>query len=181
MPRLFTGVAVPSQVEGELELMSCGIRGARWEPREKLHLTIAFIGEVDGGTARDVQLALDELRHPAFTCQLAGCGVFPPRGPARILWVGVDDRQPLAALHDAVSGALSRVGVETERRRYHAHVTLARLDRPNPAQLAEWIGAHNLYRSQPFEVDALRLYSSILAPAGSKYRVEAVFHFAASV
>ncbi len=175
MPRLFIGLDLPELVDQQLEMMHGGLPGARWEGRDKLHLTVTFIGDVDGGLARGVVDALAELRAPAFELELAGVGVFPPRGKPRVLWVGVREAEPVRELKRRVDRLLTPLGIELERRKYTPHVTLARLKRTPARRVAEYIQAHALYSCLPFRVDAVRLYSSVLSRSGSKYRVEAAF------
>ena len=55
MPRLFIAVDLPESMKENLELMSFGIPGAKWVPLEQLHLTVRFIGEVDGVLYGDIK------------------------------------------------------------------------------------------------------------------------------
>ena len=49
--RLFVALPIPDAVAQRLMLMQGGVPGARWQSREQLHLTLRFIGEVDGRDA----------------------------------------------------------------------------------------------------------------------------------
>lgn len=175
MPRLFVGIELPIVVAEHLALLAGGIPGARWQGPEKLHLTLRFIGEVDGGTAREISTALERVREPRFEMVLTGMGHFPPRGQPRSVWVGVGDPEPVAELHAKVDAALARAGIEPDRRKFAAHVTLARLVRSPSRKVAAFLAQHNLFRSAPFEVQHFSLFSSVLSPGGSKYRVEQRF------
>jgi len=53
MPRLFTGVEIPREVADSLALLRGGLPGARWVDPENYHLTLRFIGDVDGLIARE--------------------------------------------------------------------------------------------------------------------------------
>ena len=52
--RLFVALAIPDSVAQTMFLIQSGIQGARWQTREQLHLTLRFIGEVDGRDANDI-------------------------------------------------------------------------------------------------------------------------------
>jgi RNA 2',3'-cyclic 3'-phosphodiesterase len=170
--RLFLGIDLPAEIEDHLALVGGGIPRARWEEREKLHVTLRFIGEVDGGTKRRIEDALEEVRHPPFSLAVAGVGFFPPGGKPRILWAGIDGAAPLHELHARIERALLAVGVPSEGRKYSPHVTLARLhDSPKP-KVIEFLQHHALLRTSPWPVRAFQLYSSVLSPGGSKYRIE---------
>ncbi len=175
MPRVFIGIDLPDSVDRALELMAGGIPGARWEPAEKLHVTLRFLGDLDKPTVKRVADALDDVDHPWFALGLRGVGVFPLRGPPRILWAGIDDPEPVSSLRRAIDRALSPLGLETEHRKYHPHATLARLKRAPERRVAEYIIEHALFSTPTFPVTAFQLYSSVLAPRGSKYTIEAEF------
>ena len=58
MMRLFVALALPDVVAASLELIQAGVPGARWQTREQMHLTLRFIGEVDGRDAASIDDAL---------------------------------------------------------------------------------------------------------------------------
>lgn len=170
MHRLFVAIRPPAAVrEPLLDLME-GVRGARWQDEEQLHLTLRFVGEVDRHQAEDVAAALGTIHHPRFEIALAGIGSFDRRGQPTHLWVGVAPHDPLKTLHNKVDQALAHAGVEPDRRAYLPHITIARLNRatgPVDALLA----AHGGITSAPFMVDDFRLYESDLAADGAIYSV----------
>lgn len=170
--RLFVGIDLPAEIEDHLGLVGGGIPHARWEERDKLHVTMRFVGEVDGGTKRRLEDALDSVRHPPFSLAVAGVGVFPPGGKPRILWAGLDDPAPVLELHGRIERAVQRVGLPPEGRKFTPHVTLARLHGSPRTKVIEFLQHHALLRTVSFEVRAFQLYSSVLSPRGSKYRVE---------
>jgi 2'-5' RNA ligase len=102
---------------------------ARWVPPDNLHLTVRFIGHVDDSRAPAVIEALiPTLELPPFDIEFGGCGVFPPSGPPRVLWIGLTQGLPsLASMHDAFNDRLRRLGYEPEDRPFSAHLTLARI------------------------------------------------------
>lgn len=175
MPRLFLGLDMPPGVDAHLELMSSGVPNARWEGRDKFHLTLLYIGEVDGRVHREIVDALTGLRSPPFELTLKGVGVFPPRGDPTSLWAGIADPGPVTLLRQRVEARLRHVDYEHDKRKFAPHVTLARVgDSPVDAIVA-YMSDHVLFRSETFVVDQLNLYSSIRTPKGSHYRIEAGF------
>ncbi|MCR9160357.1 MAG: RNA 2',3'-cyclic phosphodiesterase [Nannocystaceae bacterium] len=173
--RLFVGIAMPPLLAQQLVLLGGGIEGARWEPAEKLHLTLRFVGDVDGGMRAALDTALRSVRGERFSLTLRGCGHFPPRGEPRALWVGLEDSPPLRALQQSIEAALREAGFEPDTRNFAPHVTLARLRRANAKKLAGWLSSHALWDAPPFSVEAFTLFSSILGPGGSKYTPEATY------
>ena len=84
--RLFVALAIPDSVAQGLLLLQGGVPGARWQAREQLHLTLRFIGEVDGSNARALDDALAAIDAPALDLQLHGAGQFGNTG--RNMFVG---------------------------------------------------------------------------------------------
>lgn len=175
MARLFLGLDLPPEVDLHLELMSTGVPGARWEGRDKFHLTLLYLGEVDGRVQREVIDALTGLRCAPFDMTLKGVGFFPPRGDPTSLWAGVADPGPVIALRQRIDARLRGVDVTPDTRKFIPHVTLARTaDSPVEAIVA-YSSDHVLFRSETFRVEELFLYSSVRTSKGSHYRREAGF------
>jgi 2'-5' RNA ligase len=174
MIRLFVALALPdSVVEGLMQLQS-GVPGARWSTREQLHLTLRFIGEVDGRDAAAIDDALASIRAPRFALELKGVGEFGGKNP-RALWTGVRDEAPVSHLQRKIESAVQRVGLPPEERKFSPHVTLARLRGAPRERVITFLAAHALYTSAPFDVNTFILYSSTLTPKGSLYRPERAY------
>ena len=56
MYRLFVAIDLPPEIKKELGKICFGLPGAKWVPADQLHLTLRFIGEVDGGLSKDISL-----------------------------------------------------------------------------------------------------------------------------
>ena len=166
MPRLFIAVDLPETIRENLESMSFGIPGAKWVSPEQLHLTVRFIGDVDGALFRDIKNILDEVNLASFSLQLKGVGYFPPRGAPRVLWVGLEKSEPLQLLRKKIDARLLRVRVEPEGRKFSPHITLARLKNSPVQKIANFLSGNGLFSQEPFQVEDFKLYSSILSPKG---------------
>ena len=174
MPRLFTALDVPDDIAQSLLLLQAGVPGARWQTREQLHLTLRFIGDVDGRDAAIVHDALSGIEAPPFMLELHGTGAFGGRQP-HALWAGVRPNEALLHLQRKIETALQRAGLPADKQRYSPHVTLARLKDAPVAKVMEYLSAHALYTSRPFAVSGYVLYSSVLTSDGSKYRAEEAY------
>lgn len=154
-------------------MIACGLPGARWASPDQLHLTLHFIGEVDGAVLRQLREMLAQISCPAFQIDLQGVGVFPLRGKnPHTLWVGVEKSAQLLSLYDQVASALLAVGSEPEQRKYAPHVTLARLKNTPVKRLDEFIGLHMPLFIPDIRVTRFRLYRSVLGAKGAKHYVE---------
>ena len=173
MRRLFVAIGLPDQPIDTLISLEGNISGARWLRREAMHLTLAFIGDVHAFEENRVDEALRTVHGEPLSLRLKGVGHFPPRGRPRVLWAGLADNEGLAQLQERVVRSLRAAGFRIEKRRFHPHVTLARLRGPSAPRVADFLQAHSLFDSEPFKVDAFHLYSSELRPEGARYAVEA--------
>jgi 2'-5' RNA ligase len=104
-----------------------GIRGRPTHP-EDLHVTLVFLGAVDPDRRGCAERAADSVTGPGFDLPIDRIGHWPR---PRILWCGCEQTPaPLLGLVSALRRSLLGCGFEPERRRYAAHVTLARNARP---------------------------------------------------
>ena len=175
MLRLFVALPLPPEVRTRLTLLGGGVPGARWMPPESLHLTIRFIGEVDGGTAQDIAEALDGIDASPFALTLTGIDTFGQGEAARVLWVGVEREPALLELRERVESALRFAGIAPDAQKYIPHVTLARLKKPSVGALMRQIAANSPLRLGPVAFDRFILYSSWSQAEGPFYREEAVY------
>ena len=172
--RLFAGIALPDEVAQSLAALQAGVPGARWQTREQPHLTLRFIGEVDGRDRVAIDDALALISAPAFSLELKGVGSFGGRRP-HALWAGVAANDALLHLQRKIESALQRIGLEADGRKYTPHVSLAKLKGTQNGHVVDFLTDHALYASVPFAVNGFILYSSLLTPNGSIYRAEKAF------
>ena len=179
MIRLFVALSLPAEVRQRLEGLRGGIPGARWQSAAQMHLTLRFVGEVDGAAFGEIGHALADIRAEAFTLTLDGVGRFPPRGRARIVWAGVVPNPALTRLRERTEAAIAGLGFPPDGRNFAPHVTLARLSSPVPAhRLQDFMSYHGPYTSGPFPVRSFELFSSHLGAGGAHYAVEASYPLA---
>ena len=169
--RLFVALPLPAPVAQSIMLIQGGVPGARWQTREQLHLTLRFIGEVEGRDAAMLDDALAAIEAPSFTLQLHGVGQFGNKQP-HSLWVSVRKCEALEHLQRKVDTAIRRVGQPQDAHKFTPHVTVARLRNPEGPKLIEWLTHNALFTSAEFPVPAFLLYSSRLTSDGSVYAIE---------
>lgn len=170
--RLFVAIPLPEDVQERLSLLCSGIAAARWVEPENMHLTLRFLGEVDGGQAADVDSALGGIKVPAFDLNLNGIGQFGDGRKVRTLWVGVEPHELLMRLQTKVENAVQRAGLPPEGRKYKPHITLARFKSNPGPKLGRYLCENSLFRLGPIPVNDFALYSSFLSPKGAIHRVE---------
>ncbi len=176
--RLFVGIDLPWELRERLAALCSSLPGARWVPRENLHLTLRFVGEVTPNQAEEVDLALGTMRGKRFPLTVTGIGTHDKAGRPVALWAGVERSPGLEHLQSKIETALQRAGLPAEKRRFLPHITLAKLDVAAEAKLGLFVQTHNLFRAGPFEIGHITLFSSQLGKEASVYTAEVEYPLA---
>src|SRR5665647_400933 len=156
MPRLFTGVEIPSDIAQALDLLRGGLPGARWISTENYHLTLRFIGDVDDMIAHEVASLLGRVKRGAFELHLEGLTSFGGRKPRAVV-ATVAPEQALLDVQAEHERLMQRIGLAPEGRKYLPHVTLERLRSSSNRDVAEYLSARGLFRTASFPVSRLSL------------------------
>jgi 2'-5' RNA ligase len=162
MPRLFVALVPPPSVRTELTALSAPLQGVRWTPEDNIHLTMRFIGETDGAQTDRFLESLARVHVEPFILPVGGVGLFPTRGPAKVLWAGVGrGHTRLYQLRKQVDEALLAVDTGLPMPGFHPHFTLGRLDEHHePKALAHFLERHKTFEGPPFRIAEFHLMAS---------------------
>lgn len=174
MIRLFTALALPDLIAERLQPLQRGLEGARWIEREDLHITLRFLGDVPENIADDFDGELRRIPFTPLKLELEGVGVFGGEWP-KALYAGVRQSEPLRILQQRHEAAARHVGLKPEKRNFMPHVTLARLRAVDTDPAYQFVSAHNLFASPPFEVTQFGLYSARDSVGGGPYVCECLY------
>ena len=95
------------------------------------------------------------------------CGVFPVRGPARVLWIGISTgAAQVDRLYELVVVRLESVGIVREQRRFAPHLTVGRWQ-DGSAAARHRLPALGHVATQT--VRGVTLFESHLRPAGAEH------------
>ena len=171
--RAFVAVRVPGQAADELENFLAELRplaNIQWVRREQFHITLKFLGELEHSVIEQVKEALEPMKFfHKFRIMLDHVGAFPNLSVPRVLWMaGEKGAYELGRLARKVNDALyDEVGLEREKKRFQAHLTLARLkDTHLPEALVRKLGEVPMLS---WECGELVLMRSQLTPRGPIY------------
>jgi 2'-5' RNA ligase len=178
MPRLFTGLEIPSDVAQSLAVLRGGLPGARWIDPENYHVTLRFIGDVDDVIAHEVASLLGRVRRGSFELRVEDLKSFGGRKPRAVV-ATLGPGQAVMELQAEHERLMQRVGLEPEGRKYIPHVTLARLRESSNRQVADYLALRAPFRSPPFQVSRFVLFSSRASVGGGPYVVEVAYPLAA--
>lgn len=170
--RLFVALTLPDHIRWDLRLLCGGIPGARWVSEENFHITLRFLGELDGRDMDYVDAALVAIRAPRFELRLKGVDAFSSGAKVKAIYAGVEKNPALRHLRDKVESAVVRAGLAPERQKFTPHVTLSRPKDPPLGKLKTYLAEHSLFRTGAFEVTHFTLFSSFLGGETAMYAVE---------
>ena len=174
MPRLFIALEIPRDIAMSLSLLRGGLPGARWIDVENYHVTLRFIGDVDGRTADEIVDRLDRIDRPEFQVSLNGIGSFGSKKPHSI-WAGVSPSQEMSALQAEIERICQRIGLPADPRKFMPHVTLARLKACRLDDVVRYLSGRGGFHTLPFKVSRFVLMSSRDSVGGGPYVVEEDF------
>lgn len=161
--RLFVALRPPPHAVEDLRALR-----PRWpSPPERWHVTLAFLGDVDGPEAVDEQLRERLAGAAGFALRLEGSGTFGRNGP---VWVGVGgDVGALRGLATEVARAAGAAGVALERRAFRPHLTVGRRGHPSCTSLAGYRGP--TWRADEVELVRSDLGRTVVHTVLERYRL----------
>ncbi len=181
--RLFFGIELDPASRAQIAAVTAGLcrldvfRGAvvTWVRPSRLHLTLAFLGEVGPDLATQVRRVAEErLTLTPFCVEVGTLGAFPHSGVPRALWLGVTKGEAeLAEVHATLWRRLASLSLTPERRRFAAHLTLGRVKRTPRGRgraMRDALGDVAV-PTIAWTVNQVRLYESRLASSGPSYHL----------
>jgi 2'-5' RNA ligase len=178
--RLFLAANFDAVLREQLYAAAAPLREAgptvSWVARDRLHVTLKFLGEQDASLVPRLSSALENTlaARPAFDVRLRGYGAFPNFRNPRVVWMGGEDARPLVAIAASIDDVCAAIGLARETRPFRAHVTLGRVQRPldrEAARRMEELSKELDRQCLTWRVGAVDLMHSDLRHAGPTYSI----------
>lgn len=179
--RTFIAIELPDNIRAALDRLQSSLKSerqlfVRWAHPEGIHLTLKFLGNIGAERVPKIAEAMAGacLGIPAFRLELNGLGVFPNLRSPRVVWVGlIGEVEKLLQLQARVEQAFNPLGFPAEDRSFTPHLTLGRLRegtlREERLRFGELVASTPAETMPSFDVDAVSLMRSQLAPSGAVY------------
>ena len=181
--RLFVALRVPEEVRGQVEKAQGELRRSApqarvtWTRPEQFHLTLRFLGNVEGGrvaglveAVRGVCVGFAPLRLRA-----EGVGCFPDLRSPRVVWLGVRDaEEALPRLQRAIETASAGFTAQEREQRFSGHVTLGRIKsigRPEAQSLGSQARAMSDRFFGQWTADQVEIMRSELSSQGARHTI----------
>lgn len=175
MIRLFVALSLPPPAVSALAGLGNGVPGARWVPAENYHVTLRFIGNVEGHVADDVCETLERIDAGTVDIDFDGLTWFGTKKKPTSIVARVAKNEGLLHLQRKVESAVVRSGLPPEDRKFMPHVTLARLKGANPDAVDRYCAERSLVSIPSYTAESFVLYSSFLSQSGAIYTPEVEF------
>lgn len=143
-----------------------------WTKPSNWHVTLFFLGPRPDWQIGILGQLIDSSFHEihSFTSPLKGLGVFPEEGKPRVLWLGLDNIQPLMAAYAALGNLLQENGFHVDPKPLKPHLTLARIktlaDRPS---LESLLRKYDAFDFGTVPIHCVTLFESISTVNGVMY------------
>jgi len=170
MVRCFIGVMLPPNLRGravkiQRKFSALPMRCKLVEP-QNLHITLAFLGEVDEGKVKLFSKELDEIckSHTKFKVNIAELKIIPSESYIRVLALDVHPKEVLESIATAIQKKMGGKSAPP-------HLTLARVKKIDDREKV-LEGLHALPANLgSFTINSIQLVQSRLLPTGPVYHV----------
>lgn len=176
MNRLFIALKLPDEIIDEIISIRKAVNQdnirSRWEPKEKLHLTLKFLGDVEESKT---SLIIDKVEAitkniPKIQCEFDKFGFFLPR----ILWLSLKVNGDLFEVVKNIENEMNNLGFEKEKRSFKPHITLLRIKETLTDGFISRFKNYELPQ-RIFYCSEISLVNSKLLPGGSVYNDIKIF------
>jgi 2'-5' RNA ligase len=143
------------------------------------HLTLAFLGETTINQSKAIINHLNQIKvtHNSFNIELIGLGQFGNQSSPQIIWVGIQNSDPLTSLWNQVNSCIKLEKFEPDPRGFSPHLTLGRVKfAKSNHNLQTFIDKYGKSRIGTLQITEFVFYESILHPTGPIYNKLATFN-----
>jgi len=123
--RCFVGIKFPEEILREIQKIQQELPefDGKKTQKEKLHLTLKFLGEIEEEKISQTIEKLKEIKFPKFESFLGEIGVFTPN-LIKIIWIKVEGNESMN-LQKEIDEKLN--GLFKKEERFMSHLTIARV------------------------------------------------------
>ncbi len=182
--RIFFGATLPESTKTQIEKIQEELHGsssdARIEAKNKLHITLQFIGDFDPGKVKNlfssVVHEIERSSLKASNIEVSGVTYFPNEKVRRGIWVDCQDDGTLAAIASSIQSVTSEFGIVPEKRVFKAHITIARFHGEGKRGRSDYLDLQKLWSDGKLSIErffprSIALFESTLKSSGSEYKI----------
>ena len=178
MKRLFIGIPIEStksvqQVELWKEDACLNRNVLNWTIPGNWHITLFFLGSTEESAIPLLQQLIEESFRDvkAYQTELMGVGVFPNTHNPKVLWLGLEDIQPIISAYSQLGESLQQNGFSFDQKPLKPHLTIARVKKTNhPSAFQSLLDKYQKTVFDRIEIKSVALFESISTIDGPVYR-----------
>lgn len=175
--RAFLGIALPQPACDAVVRLQNRLRRSNahvsWTPPERLHITLAFLGEIDPETLGSLQRRLSQASgYPAaFPVRVRGVGAFGTPQRLRVVFAALEPRPEWRQLQDVIEPLLRNLDIPVDERPFAPHLTLGRVrSARGHGPLSELVHGLSAKTVADFQASAFDVFESRPTARGPIYR-----------
>jgi len=178
MKRLFIGVPIESpksvqQVEVWKKNLHLNRNVLNWTIPQNWHITLFFLGSTEESEVPVLRQLIEESfsKIQAYQTELRGVGVFPNTNNPKVLWLGLDDLQPIMPAYSKLGEMLQQNGFSFDQKPLKPHLTIARVKKADhPSAFQSLLSKYQETVFDQVNMNKVVLFESITTSAGPVYK-----------
>ncbi len=179
MIRLFIALKIPNEIKDKIFDYcfdaSENPSQYKWEAKDKIHLTLKFIGDVKDELLPEIINEIEFVKnYSSFNCTISKFGFFFRDNEAKILWCNFETDDSVISLVEELNSRLRKFNIEVEKRKFKGHLTLLRIKKRVNENFIQRFKEYK-FNTIKFESNQIELIQSVLNPTGSEYKVLKIY------
>jgi len=172
--RIFISLDIPDKNLDELISQRDQIYGlpnnVRWESKDKLHITLKFLGDVGENILELLIRRLEDIQFKKINSKFDKFSFFKKNGALKILFAGFHKNSNIHEFQDLIEKESELLGFKKEFRKFHSHLTLLRMKGKEDISRFAVFNNHDIV-GEDFIIDSFSIIKSELKPNGSEYTI----------
>lgn len=173
--RVFIAINLPERIKKRLLMFQKQWAGLpiRWTRESNLHITLAFLGNVDDEEILEICRLGREIAEKCepFEIRLKRICLGPPHGAPRMIWVEGEDNPALNQLRNDLEKVLFYSNQANKNKAFRPHITLAKIRQSQWRDLPAKPEGIDREISLDFSAGSIEVMESYLSKSGPDYVV----------
>lgn len=172
--RLFIALDIPENILDNLIEQRDGIYDSadelKWEGKDKLHITIQFLGDVGENITDLLIKQFDEIKFDAISTKFDKFQLFKKDGILKIMFAGIEENNSIMEFQQLIKNECQLLGFDSVNKKYHPHLTLLRIKGNEDISKLVKFNNHKI-NGEEFNITRFSIVKSELKPNGSEYSI----------
>ncbi len=175
--RAFIAIDISAAIRQELKTIKAQLKTTifgkiSWVKPENIHLTLKFLGDISEAQLEQIKGIITQVSqaNKPFTLTLGKLGAFPSISNPRIIWVAIEsEAERTKVIARQLEEKLEAIGWTPEEKKFHPHLTLARVKFIKDKKIFENCRQKINPPSLTTRINEIILFKSTLTPQGAIY------------